>query len=123
MRASLRRYRNRGNIAHEKTRTGSDPCGGAAAGCRAGSPARADAAAGDTIGGADTALAPVRTYALDRYLYAQDAARNGLTPQRIRRAGGTHAGGFAVACVGDAAAAGAGDWNLKDFADLKTIAG
>ncbi len=32
-----------------------------------------------------------------------------------------HAGGFAVACVGDAAAAKAGDWNLKAFRELQTI--
>lgn len=34
-----------------------------------------------------------------------------------------HAGGFAVACVGDAAAAKAGDWNLARFAELRAVAG
>ena len=33
-----------------------------------------------------------------------------------------HAGGFAVACVGDAAAAQAGDWNLARFGELSEIA-
>lgn len=33
-----------------------------------------------------------------------------------------HAGGFAVACVGDAARRGAGDWNLHSFRELLTIA-
>lgn len=32
-----------------------------------------------------------------------------------------HAGGFAVACVGDAAAAQAGDYNLRTFADLLQV--
>ena len=34
-----------------------------------------------------------------------------------------HAGGFRVACVGDAARAGAGDWNLNGVAELLAIAG
>ncbi len=32
-----------------------------------------------------------------------------------------HAGGFKVACVGDAASAGAGDWNMGSFAELLDI--
>lgn len=32
-----------------------------------------------------------------------------------------HAGGFDVACVGDASQAGAGDYNMKAFAELKEI--
>ena len=32
-----------------------------------------------------------------------------------------HAAGMKVACVGDAAKKGAGDWNLADFAELKTV--
>ena len=32
-----------------------------------------------------------------------------------------HAGGFKVACVGDAAAAGAGDYNMKNFSELLAI--
>lgn len=32
-----------------------------------------------------------------------------------------HAGGFRVACVGDAAEAGAGDWNLITFSDLLQV--
>ena len=32
-----------------------------------------------------------------------------------------HAGGFKVACVGDASAAGAGDFNLKTFRQLLDI--
>lgn len=33
-----------------------------------------------------------------------------------------HAGGFAVACVGDASQAGAGDYNLSAFSELRAIA-
>lgn len=34
-----------------------------------------------------------------------------------------HRGGFKVGCVGDASAAGAGDYNMKTFADLLTVVG
>ena len=34
-----------------------------------------------------------------------------------------HRGGFQVACVGDASAAGAGDYNMKTFADLLGVVG
>ena len=34
-----------------------------------------------------------------------------------------HRGGFQVACVGDASAAGAGDYNMKSFADLLGVVG
>lgn len=34
-----------------------------------------------------------------------------------------HAGGMTVACIGDAAAAGAGDYNLKNFQELLEIVG
>ena len=32
-----------------------------------------------------------------------------------------HAGGFKVACLGDAAQAGAGDWNMGSFTELLDI--
>ena len=66
----------------------------------------------------------------DPEVFLKAAQRLGLAPadclvveDAVSGAQAGHAGGFAVACVGDAAAAGAGDWNLKDFAALKAIAG
>lgn len=64
----------------------------------------------------------------DPEVFLKAAQRLGLAPadclvveDAVSGAQAGHAGGFAVACVGDAAAAGAGDWNLKDFSALRGI--
>lgn len=61
----------------------------------------------------------------DPEVFLKAAAMLGVTPEQalvvedaVSGARAGHAGGFRVACVGDAAAAGAGDDNLEDFREL-----
>ena len=66
----------------------------------------------------------------DPEVFLKAAGMLGLEPAVCLGGGGRrnpahrpgHAGGFAVACVGDASQAGAGDYNLSAFSELRTIA-
>ena len=51
----------------------------------------------------------------------RDPAQCLVVEDAVSGAAAGHAGGFRVACVGDAAQAGAGDENLKCFSELKEL--
>ena len=64
----------------------------------------------------------------DPEVFLKAAGRLGLAPadclvveDAVSGAAAGHAGGMKVACVGDAAAAGAGDWNLQHFVQLLNV--
>ena len=62
----------------------------------------------------------------NKYVYLFNEA-NGLGKELLGGKGAGlaeagHAGGMQVACVGDASQAGAGDFNMKSFAELLEIA-